>query len=236
MEKSSKDDLIRQFSSSSKITSDDTLLQENKSIKYNKLNSYLKYDDLKFTIEILKDNNHSYNSIMKELNTATQYIIFKVVYEDSNSKIVWEIIKSKKELHDFLELILKDFHKNKTGLLKEHILEIKKLLKTNILIKHKISFCNLINMIAKNLDIMKKIYFLEFFEISKISFIYFAQGRKIKEGYAMKHSKPKQPGCCHFLMCCCVLNCRKFYRKWFILREDMVFFIDDSSCNMAMDV
>lgn len=230
----------------SSCSKDSTLSHRSKRVK-TIFDSYLKSDDNNldnFSIELSLDNNHLINKVIKDNKLEKEYCIFKVQYsklgeisnlENKKASINWYLCKNIKKLRAFLSIVLKD--PNLVSLAKENkeiILKIFNNKNQNIFQE----FVSLFNHILKLHNKVKtNVYFLEFLELSIVSFSFLDLGIKYKEGYVIKHTKPiKNNDCCWYLFCCCLCKCKSFMKKWIIIKNDMLFFIDTSAENMGKDV
>lgn len=178
------------------------------------------------------NNNNSDSNITAKTNQNLRYFS---KHSHQQKPVIWYISKNKSTIHDFLNQLNKDsefillppmFQKNLALLLSYSKKEI-----SNFFFE----FCFLLNSLIINLPIfMSKIYFLEFFELSVISFSLLNQGIKYKEGYIIKHTKPiRNTGWCNVFNLC---SCKKFVKKWYIIQNDLLYFLDNSSDVMGKDV
>jgi len=81
--------------------------------------------------------------------------------------------------------------------------------------------------------IRDKIFFLEFLEISRHSFDCFNEGKKPKEGYIQKMSWPRSRTSSFFHNICCY---KKWRTSWFVVKDDMICDLDNSSSDIGKDV
>jgi hypothetical protein len=83
--------------------------------------------------------------------------------------------------------------------------------------------------------IRDKIFFLEFLEISRHSFDCFNDGNKPKEGYVLKKSFSENDN--HLLnKICRVCCCQRWQTCWFVIKENMVCYLDNSSSDIGKEV
>lgn len=87
----------------------------------------------------------------------------------------------------------------------------------------------IINQLINIPRVRNKMVFLEFLEISQHSF---NEETKPKEGYILKQSKILRQGSCLKALCCC----KRWQRRWFLLKDDLICYLDSSSSNIGKDV
>ena len=86
-----------------------------------------------------------------------------------------------------------------------------------------------------NIDLIKKrTDFLEFLEISRYSFDSFHEGKKPKEGYVQKKTNRGSFVQCIFCLLPCF--CKTWQKRWFVLKDDMICYLDNSSSSIGKDV
>lgn len=80
--------------------------------------------------------------------------------------------------------------------------------------------------------------FLDFIEISKFGIENIIQGGNFaKEGYILKKSQGKNYGCFKNMITCGLVNCCRIYQKrWFILQDEMICYLDYSTSDIGKDV
>ena len=89
-----------------------------------------------------------------------------------------------------------------------------------------------------NESLRKTIKLCEFFAISKNSFIRYNSGHKPMEGYALKKADPR---CCRRIfgcLCKCVecLVFSQYNKRWFVLKDDMIYYANSSICDIGKNV
>jgi len=96
-----------------------------------------------------------------------------------------------------------------------------------------VEFLNDLTKIPKLRD---QIFFLEFFEISRNTFDSILEGNKPKEGYILKRLDTKRKTTFARICFCLFCKCRRWKKKWFVLRDDMICYMKDSSSAIGKDV
>lgn len=96
---------------------------------------------------------------------------------------------------------------------------------------------NIFNDILKYEEIKSSTNFLEFIGISSYGLDALTDGNKTKEGYISKKSKKRRYGCLLNMLTCYMIKCCNFSQKrWFILQEDMICYLESSTSNIGKDV
>ncbi len=96
---------------------------------------------------------------------------------------------------------------------------------------------NIINEILKYDEIKTSTHFLEFLEISQYGLDIIYEGTITKEGYIYKKSKNKRYGFfLNLITCCMIKNCNCWQKRWFILHDDMICYLESSISNNGKDV
>lgn len=96
---------------------------------------------------------------------------------------------------------------------------------------------NIINDILKYDEIKKSTRFIEFLELSQYGLDILYEGTITKEGYIYKKTKDKRHSFFTKLITCCLIkyfNC--WQRRWFILQDDMICYLESSVSNIGRDV
>jgi hypothetical protein len=96
-----------------------------------------------------------------------------------------------------------------------------------------VEFLNELTKISKLRD---QVFFLEFFEISRNTLDSILEGNKPKEGYIIKRLDTKGKTTFARICCCLFCGCRSWKKKWFVLRDDMICYMKDSSSAIGKDV
>ncbi len=96
---------------------------------------------------------------------------------------------------------------------------------------------NIINEILKYDEIKMSTHFIEFLELSQYGLDILYEGTVTKEGYIYKKSNNKRHGCFLNLITCCLIKCCNcFQKRWFILQDDMICYLESSVSNIGRDV
>lgn len=96
---------------------------------------------------------------------------------------------------------------------------------------------NIINEILKYEELKMSRHFIEFLEISQYGLDLLYDGTITKEGYILKKSKNKRYGCFLKFITCCLINCCNCWQKrWFILQDEMICYLESSVSNIGKDV
>lgn len=96
---------------------------------------------------------------------------------------------------------------------------------------------NIINEILKYDEIKMSTRFIEFLELSQYGLDILYDGTITKEGYIYKKSKDKRHGCLIKLITCCLIKfCNCWQKRWFILQDDMICYLESSVSNIGRDV
>ena len=96
---------------------------------------------------------------------------------------------------------------------------------------------NFLNQLL-NFQIIKEFLIVfEFLEISSQSFHCFNDGNKPKEGYILKQVDPRLCRSLMFCLCPCIsCCCRVWNKRWFVLKDDMICYLESSMTAMGKDV
>jgi hypothetical protein len=79
--------------------------------------------------------------------------------------------------------------------------------------------------------------FLEFIEISNFGGELISEGNIPKEGYILKKSQRKRYGCfLNFITCGLINCCNHWQKRWFILQDEMICYLENSTSNLGKDV
>lgn len=96
---------------------------------------------------------------------------------------------------------------------------------------------NIINDILKYDEIKMSTHFIEFLELSQYGLDILYDGTITKEGYIYKKSKNKRYSWFMNLITCCLIKyCNCWQRRWFILQDDMICYLESSVSNIGRDV
>ena len=96
---------------------------------------------------------------------------------------------------------------------------------------------NIINDILKYDEIKMSTRFIEFLELSQYGLDILYDGTITKEGYIYKKTKNKRYGCfMNIITCCLIKYCNCWQRRWFILQDDMICYLESSVSNIGRDV
>lgn len=96
---------------------------------------------------------------------------------------------------------------------------------------------SIVNEILKYDEIKISTHFLEFLEISKYGLDIIYDGTITKEGYIYKKTKNKRYGCfLNMITCCMIKYCNCWQKRWFILQDDMICYLESSVSNIGKDV
>lgn len=93
-------------------------------------------------------------------------------------------------------------------------------------------FIEVINFLSKFQQVRAMSTFLEFFEISRHSFDNPTEITKPMENYILKRSNSRQGSILSTIFCCF----RFWQKRWFVLKDDMIFYLDSASSDLAKDV
>lgn len=192
--------------------------------------------------------------INQNIKNDKQVIIIKVEtnviipINNKHSFYTWDIYKTPHKIKKLLiyihnEMILKQ--KNKiddysTNDLKILISYIKSKINDFLhIINEVLEFIN--SLIEKDRSFLNFESFLEFLEISCHSFHLYNEGIKPLEGYALKKAENSccrcliKWTCCCFRCCCC--QCLSNYNKrWFILKNDMICYLNNLNDDIGKDI
>jgi hypothetical protein len=201
-----------------------------------------------FSIKLSLKKKTSISKIVKRKVVKDERIfILKVEYKSGEEIFDWVIYKTYRELKENLIHI----KSNITYMLKEDIYTVthKDHLETLNSINDYIQISqrvfskgeNIIGVleIMNNLipSIRDKIFFLEFLEISRHSFDCFNDGNKPKEGYILKRNGNSRSSSCLFkVFCCCLSFCPSYSRRWFVLKDEMICYLEDSASDIGKEV
>lgn len=99
---------------------------------------------------------------------------------------------------------------------------------------------SVLNDIINNPKLKSMIKILEFLELSLHSFENYDTNDffiKPKEGYILKRSKLKKYLSCLQYFCCSNRECCSVWqRRWFVLKDDMIFYLDNSFSSIGKEV
>lgn len=215
-----------------------------KLLKKAKLSEILKKDLSSGTDNNTLDDSNSIPSPKYKIEKDENLVHFKVRYEsEEDSKFTWDLFKTYKEIKELLLKILTCVQrksiseKNTTALVFKNLPLIAKL-NYEEYANCTTQIIDLLNSLLKYRKIRDQLFFLEFLEVSRHSFDCFNEGIKPKEGYIKKRTGSRSHSClfnclCGFLINCC---CNKFQVRWFVLKDDMICYLDSSSDNIGKDV
>ena len=149
----------------------------------------------------------SSSSILKFIKINLEIINDQIKLENKNLELKWEVFR---------------------------MIELKEYQKRNV------ELVAILNEIFNHPKLKNHFKILEFLEISMYSFDnlddneYF---QKPKEGYILKRCKAGKFFSCFQALCCKNCPCCKLWqRRWFVLKEDMIFYLDNSYSNIGKDV
>ena len=97
----------------------------------------------------------------------------------------------------------------------------------------------LFNEILKVDENKSKQYFLEFIELSNFGAENICEGNIPKEGLILKKSQRKRykDSCFFNFITCGLINCcDNWQKRWFILQDEMICYLKDSTSNIGKDV
>jgi phosphatidylserine/phosphatidylglycerophosphate/cardiolipin synthase-like enzyme len=214
-------------------------------IKRTKLSEILK-KDLSYNSDnsILDNSNSITNNQKYEIEKDENLVHFKVRYEsEDDAKFTWDLFKTYKEIKALLLQILSCVHRgsiqaNNTTPLVFRNLPLLARLDYEEYVNCILQIIDMLNTLLGYRKIRDQIFFLEFLEISRHSFDCFNEGNKPKEGYIKKRAGSRSHSflfncLCGYLINCC---CNKFQVRWFVLKDDMICYLDSSSDNIGKDV
>jgi len=96
---------------------------------------------------------------------------------------------------------------------------------------------NIINEILQYNNIKMSTRFIEFLELSQYGLDILYDGTITKEGYIYKKTKNKRHSCFISMITCCLIKyCNCWQRRWFILQDDMICYLESSVSNIGRDV
>ena len=194
--------------------------------------------NFKLSFEIAKE--HKILQLINIRNLELTNTLINVIFvNDNNNQISWTISKSFSQIQDFLisfERIIINSKFNEDDLINDLVIFLKRDYKSKGFYDDFLKFANLITASYKKIRNM--IFFLEFFEISLYSFETLEKGIKYKEGYILKKRRKKVPNnsCFQLLFCCGICQCKVYSKQWFILKEDMMYYIEKSYNILAKDI
>lgn len=154
-----------------------------------------------------------------------------------NDNYEWEIIKCITDFKNFLShinYILSS--RNKSDPLISQISSISSLSFNHLKSTPSSTIISVFNKILSlTLSQEDDVYIKEFFEISSHSFVSYNNGIKPKEGYILKRAEYNicQTTCidlCKCIKCCC---CASYIKFWFLLKEDMMCYLDASTSQIG---
>lgn len=96
---------------------------------------------------------------------------------------------------------------------------------------------NLINEILNSEKFKKSQSLLDFIEISDFGSEIICEGNIPKEGYIQKKSQRKRYGCFLNFITCGIINCcNQWQKRWFILQDEMICYLENAQSNIGKDV
>lgn len=208
--------------------------------KTNLNSTYFKdYKSFLFYLDIELNKDHSIYNLSKVKNKENSFCILKVDFSKPDIKnVVWDVSKTFEQIQEFLTKVSKLVEFKMFD--KPYVKQINKLRTTrkkNCGQHFFMNFVDVFKVLLSKEEIKRRIFLLEFLEISILSFITLSEGIKYKEGYIDKLSKQRsRKGCMYKLFCCDYIKCKNFYKRWFVVKDDMMFYIDNSSDYMGKDV
>ena len=105
-----------------------------------------------------------------------------------------------------------------------------------------LSFLNEIKGVLNDDSVLKEsVNILEFLEVSSHSFESIDDNEfflKPKEGYILKRCKPSKTliSCLQYICCSNCPCCKLWQRRWFVLKDEMIFYLDNSNSSEGKDV
>ena len=166
------------------------------------------------------------------------YIKLKYTNTQAKQEYNWDITKTLVSFKNFLSRLGYYITKKKlttfplaqvTKIQKKSYLELKKSYTNEVF--------NLLNSILSfDFEFDREAVFInEYFEISANSFVSYNNGIKPKEGYILKRTEYNlcQTTCidlCKCIKCCC---CASYEKDWFLLKEDMICYLDSSTSGIG---
>ena len=175
-------------------------------------------------------------------HTQTEIIYMELQYKDIINKLEykWNITKTLVDFKNYLAHLLYYLtQKNESDFtMRSQMERIQKMSFLQMKLASANDIITLINYIlsfdypSNNND---GVFINEFFEISSHSFVSYNNGVKPKEGYILKRSEYSlcQATCielCKCVKCCC---CASYYKYWFLLKEDMICYLDSSTSQIG---
>ena len=175
-------------------------------------------------------------------HTQTEIIYMELQYKDIVNKLEykWNITKTLVDFKNYLAHLLYYLtQKNESDFtMRSQMERIQKMSFLQMKLASANDIITLINYIlsfdypSTNND---GVFINEFFEISSHSFVSYNNGVKPKEGYISKRSEYSlcQATCielCKCVKCCC---CASYIKYWFLLKEDMICYLDSSTSQIG---
>lgn len=206
------------------------------------LQSYIKDKSFDFEIDVnIKTTNNVYSELMDKFENKEKNCILNVTYFKDSIQTSWLICKSYEQINLFLVYLTKIYEYDGFD---SQIQEIIAYLYNKDLnscdAKFFEEFVEFFKKIIQTDALKKKMFVLEFLEISVYTFNSLIDGIKYKEGYIENLTLPKNS---KKLVYKCACNTEKnqlknsyFVKKWFILKEDIMFYMDNSCSEFGKDV
>jgi phosphatidylserine/phosphatidylglycerophosphate/cardiolipin synthase-like enzyme len=197
-----------------------------------------------FSIKLSLKKKTSISKIVKRKVVKDERIfILNVEYKSHDEIFDWVIYKSYREIKEVLINIhsnINNFQNTKTVIDDQQTLKkIKEYIRINQRTFSKGENILGVLEIMNNLlpSIRDKVFFLEFLEISRHSFDCFNDGNKPKEGYILKRNGNSRSSSCLFkIFCCCLSFCPSYSRRWFVLKDEMICYLEDSASDIGKEV
>ena len=207
----------------------------------NQVDEISNYTNMKvFNVTIILKLIDRLKNIFKIINEDydVDIIILEVIYktDDIFKFYRWEVYKTYKSMRNFF---LSFNNLRNKGSISINNTELD--YKINLILNLEIDeYKQRIELIINVLNIVTKYKYrliFEFFEISRYSFNCFNDNNKPKEGYILKSSMSKKNKSCYIrYISPCFNCCVKWKKRWFVLKDDMICYLDTSSHNIAQDV
>jgi hypothetical protein len=226
------------------------LEEDNENFSNNNTNHNIKNSN-NIAIELLNVRKLS-NLLNKDTIDDCLILILNVRYKKEISQRIfcWEIKKTYLQIKEFLHQVKLYIIKINSDTLDSKIkidnknLEIKwevfRMIELKEYHKRNKELIGVLNDLFNHPKLRNHFKILEFLEISMYSFDnlddndYF---QKPKEGYILKRCKAGKFFSCLQAFCCSSCPCCKLWqRRWFVLKDDMIFYLDNSYSNIGKDV
>jgi hypothetical protein len=180
---------------------------------------------------------NSYFDVSREKDHELLIIDVKYHNQVTDKFFNWNILRRFENIYSFFNTVKIYTIKNKL-IIDNRDIGNKLELIFNLEVNEYKSRLDLIIEVLNRLARLKIKIALEFLELSRYSFNCFNEDIKPKEGYIMKRSDNSRPGCIKAIISCPGISYffLKWNVRWFVLKDDMICYMNSSSSNIAKDV